>query len=342
MNTQNEVSRLRLSDQSGASKFSLYPIRHLSPQDQILFEKYGAGPRKLPSYSMIHQAFEAQVLRQPNAIAVQFQNETITYKNLDLQANRLAEWLREQGVQAGDHVGLFTERGIEMPVSIMGILKLGAAYVPQDARIAKREQLNHVIQVAQIKIVLTLSKLRTSIPEGVKILAVDEFMLEESELNLIHLHAAKPQVIANSQSTCFVLFTSGTTGAPNGVQVTHANLCNILLTAPGNLGMGPGLCVSQILNIAFDMAAWEILGSLANGSTLLIRGSDIAETVQKAHIVIATPSVLGKVDVSLCHNLKTVAVAGEPCPRPLADKWSQVCDFYNSCGPTEVTIVNTM
>jgi non-ribosomal peptide synthetase component F len=129
---------------------------------------------------------------------------------------------------------------------------------------------------------------------------------------------------------------------PNGVQVTHGNVCNILLTEPGNLGMGHGLRVSQILNISFDMAAWEILGALAHGATLVIRGSSIAEAVQRAEIVIATPSILGTLDANACRHVRVVAVAGEPCPKPLADAWGSFCTFYNACGPTEVTIVNTM
>ncbi|MFP3409239.1 AMP-binding protein, partial [Pseudomonas sp. SIMBA_065] len=80
---------------------------------------------------------------------------------------------------------------------------------------------------------------------------------------------------------CFLLFTSGTTGQPNGVRVTHRNVCNILLTEPGNLGMKPGFKVGQMLNIAFDMAAWEILGCLAHGATLMIRGKDIAQTAEQ-------------------------------------------------------------
>ena len=138
-----------------------------------------------------------------------------------------------------------------------------------------------------------------------------------------------------------ILFTSGTTGVPNGVQVTHGNLANILLTSPGDLGMRPGSRVGQILSIAFDMAAWETLGALSNGATLVIRGKSIQQTAETVDILIATPSILNSIDASRCHQVKTVAVAGEPCPRPLADSWSAFCTFYNSCGPTETTIINT-
>lgn len=105
--------------------------------------------------------------------------------------------------------------------------------------------------------------------------------------------------------------------------------------------MRPGLRVGQILSIAFDMAAWETLGALSNGATLVIRGRDIQETASKVDVLIATPSILGSLDAEACQQVKTAAVAGEPCPRPLADKWASFCNFYNSCGPTETTIINT-
>jgi non-ribosomal peptide synthetase component F len=126
------------------------------------------------------------------------------------------------------------------------------------------------------------------------------------------------------------------------VKVTHRNVANILLTAPGDLGIRPGDRVAQLLSIAFDMAAWEILGCLAHGATLVIRGKDIAAAARGADVVIATPTVLSGVDPATCPRVRTVAVAGEPCPRPLADRWARQATFYNCCGPTETTIVNTM
>ncbi len=139
-----------------------------------------------------------------------------------------------------------------------------------------------------------------------------------------------------------VIFTSGTTGAPNGVQVTHANLCNVLLTEPGSLGIRPGDRVGQLLNIAFDMAVWEILGTLAHGGTLVVRGNDLAETAAGLNVVIATPSILSALDPAACPAVRTVAVAGERCPDSLAQAWSRRAAFHNCCGPTEVTIVNTV
>ncbi len=316
-------------------------ISDLSDLDQHRFAEFGFGELVEPAYRMIHHAFEDHVNLRPEAIAAVHLGESITYAELNRRAEELAAHLMQLGVGPGDHVGLFIRRSLPMLVGILGVLKAGAAYVPQDVKVAPRAQLQHVMREAQVRVVLTLREFEELIPcaENTTVINLDENICDS--IFLAPPIGLDRKTIA-PERTCFVLFTSGTTGKPNGVQVSHKNICNILLTEPGSLGMRPGQRVSQILNIAFDMAAWEILGCLSHGATLVIRGKSIEETVQDVDVVIATPSILATIDVEKCLAVKCVAVAGEPCPRQLADKWSRIANFYNSCGPTEVTIVNTM
>ncbi|HEY5925558.1 MAG TPA: amino acid adenylation domain-containing protein [Kofleriaceae bacterium] len=317
--------------------FARDPLAHLSPADQLLFEHFGKGPAIAPALECIHYAFEAHAAATPAAIAVEHMGAQITYGELDRQASALAALLVHHGVKPGDHVALFVLRSIPMIVGLLATLKAGAAYVPQHVGVAPDAQLRHVIATAGTRVILTLASLRhlVPVPDGHVAIEIDSFMHTHAEL-------AAPRIEPSGESGCFVLFTSGTTGKPNGVTVTHKNVCNILLTAPGDLGIQPGMRVAQILSIAFDMAAWEILGCLAHGATLVIRGKSIDDAVRAADVVIATPSILGQLDAAACRNIKVAAVAGEPCPRPLADAWSAFATFYNSCGPTETTIVNTM
>jgi amino acid adenylation domain-containing protein len=230
-----------------------------------------------------------------------------------------------------------------MLVGILGILKAGAAYVPQDIGLAPTSQLAHVIRAARTRVVITVAEHahRVPLPPGHHLIALDE-PLPYVPGPRAAVPGPRPDVQVRPDDGCYVLFTSGTTGRPNGVKVTHRNVANILLTAPGDLGIRPGDRVAQLLSIAFDMAAWEILGCLAHGATLVIRGKDIAAAARGADVVIATPTVLSGVDPATCPRVRTVAVAGEPCPRPLADRWARQATFYNCCGPTETTIVNTM
>ncbi len=323
--------------------FSKEAMSSLSPSDQLLFERFGQGPIATVPYDCIHHAFEAQVAANPQAIAAYHLDESITYQELDRQANRLAALLAQHGVSTGDSVSLFVKRSIPMLVGILAALKVGAAYVPQDVGVVPEPHMRHVIKVASTKVILTLSRFQhlVPVPEGHICIAIDEVMETPFAPDADHLATFTPQTEVKPDNRCFILFTSGTTGNPNGVQVTHGNVCNILLTEPGNLGMRPGLKVGQILSISFDMAAWEILGCLAHGATLVIRDKDFTPVVQSVDVVISTPTILSSFDADLCRNVKVVAVAGEPCPKPLADKWSQFCTFYNSCGPTETTIINT-
>lgn len=323
--------------------FSQEAMAGLSLFDQLLFEKFGQGPQQVLPYTRLHHSFEMYAMSQPEAVAAQHLAESITYGELDRQANRLAAILAENGVTTGDNVGLFLQRSIPMVVGIVGSLKAGASYVPQHLGVATESHLTYVMETAQTKVVLTLSHLQHLVPqlEGYTILAIDELMQEPFENGLDFTEPFTPSVPISPDNTCYIIFTSGTTGKPNGVQVTHRNVCNVLLTAPCDLGIRPGTKVAQILSIAFDMAAWEVLGCLGNGGTLTIRGKDFVKAVQQADVVISTPSILSTIPADECRNVKVVAVAGEPCPRPLADTWSSFCAFYNSCGPTEVTIINT-
>ncbi|MGB1251555.1 MAG: amino acid adenylation domain-containing protein [Candidatus Promineifilaceae bacterium] len=329
--------------QSASFIFNKQTLQHLSPVDQQLFEQFGQGPVVAPKHTRIHYGFEHYARSQPDAVAAAHLEDNITYGDLNRQANRLAAKLVDYGVQTGDHVALFLQRSVAMTVGIMATLKAGAAYVPQHVGVAPEAHLRHVLKSAEIRIILTIARLKhlVPVPEGCICLVIDELMQEPFANETAHTNNLTPARPISPDNTAFIIFTSGTTGNPNGVQVTHGNVCNILLTAPGNLGMRPGMKVTQVLSIAFDMAAWETLGSLANGATLIIRGKDFMQAVRQADVIISTPSILGTFDADQCHNVKTVAVAGEPCPRPLADKWAQFCTFYNSCGPTETTIVNT-
>ena len=292
------------------------------------FFTFGWGPKVTINDSYIHLAVSRQARQTPQAIAVEHGDRKLSYRQLDQQANTVAHSLIQQGVKVGEHVGVFIERSPEMVVAILAVLKVGAIYVPQDPRITPTAQLQYIIDCASITTVLTLWNLQSLIP--CRSLAVDS------------LPTRQLPVIDRRHQHCCLIFTSGTTGHPNGVRITHRNICNILLTAPGNLAVKQGDRVGQLLNISFDMAIWEIFVALAHGATLVVRGKNIAETARKTNIVIATPSILARINPHRIGQITTVAVAGEPCPLSLADSWAKRCLFYNCCGPTETTIVNTM
>ncbi|TDC41563.1 amino acid adenylation domain-containing protein [Micromonospora sp. KC213] len=317
-------------------------LDHLGDRDRHLFQRYGQGPVVALPETHIHHAVERHAAALPDTVAAEHLGTRITYGELDRQANRLAAHLADLGVRPGDNVAVFVRRGIPMLVGILAALKAGAAYVPQDVGLAPPTHLRHVIHAAATRVILTVSAAadRIPVPDGHHLVAVDSVMAQP--LGRCPERFVPTEQPGSTGENCYVLFTSGTTGRPNGVVVTHRNVCNILLTAPGNLGIRPGWRVGQLLNVAFDMAAWEILGCLSHGATLVIRGRDIAATAERVDALIATPTILSGLDPDRCEQVKVVAVAGEPCPRSLADRWARRRAFYNACGPTETTIVNTM
>ncbi|MBQ0936047.1 amino acid adenylation domain-containing protein [Ideonella paludis] len=317
------------------------PLQEAIARTDSRFVSFGWGPQQRLPFECVHHAIEAQAQQQPDAWAVEHQGQAWTYGQLNAYAEYLARRLEAQGVVRGDRVGVFLQRGFPMVVSILAILKVGAAYVPQDAGVVPAPMLRQVMDSAGIQVVLSTASFIPGLPLARDDVAIDVQSLCSTTPPPAHPSRLRKPYVAGSD-LCFVLYTSGTTGKPNGVMVTHRNVCNIIHTAPGNLGMAPGQRVGQVLNIGFDMAAWEILGCLSHGATLVIRGKDFAETAATVNVLIATPSILAKLDPAACPHIQAVALAGEPCPRPLAEAWAARCAFHNGCGPTEVTIVNTL
>ncbi|TFK89560.1 nonribosomal peptide synthetase 12 [Polyporus arcularius HHB13444] len=312
-------------------------LHALSLEDQQRFDRFSYGVRQPIPFSCVHHAFEHHAVIQPNAVAVEHLNSSITYAELDRQANILANHLRASGVRPGVRVCLLVQRSILMVVGIVAVLKAGGAYVPLDGAIVTQSTLDHVLQDSEAKLVLTMKEYVHRVTGSAA------FCLED--IASLPQIVSKPEDLSTPTDSIYIIYTSGTTGKPKGVEVMHGNVTNLVCLAPGNIEMRPGRRVSQLLNVAFDMAAWEILGSLSNGCTLCVRGKSSKEwraVMKTVDVVIATPSMMAPHDPADYPNIKVVATAGEPCPLPLAEKWAQSAHYYNCCGPTEVTIVNTL
>ncbi|MET9230195.1 AMP-binding protein [Lentzea sp. NPDC003310] len=294
----------------------------LSPADRARVQEFGAGPLRTPPSDHVHHAFEAHAARQPGAVAVEHLGQSLTYAELDARAGLLAELLVRDGVRPGDHVGLFLTRSTAMVVGALAVLKAGASYVPQDVGTTPEDQLRHVVRAARIDVVLTTSA--GALPDDLaSVIAVDALPDAPGFC----------RTITAESDTAAVVFT-GTTGVP----ISHAGLCNLLLTSPGSLGITPGTRVAQLLDIASDLAMWEVLGTLANGGTLVL--DDGAE--RTADVLVTTPGVLASLDPEACRRVRTVVVAGERCPQALADTWARRAAFLHAWGPTEVTIAATV
>ncbi|KAJ7071350.1 putative nonribosomal peptide synthetase [Mycena amicta] len=328
-----------------------YPaLSSLSPEDRVLFYRYGVSPRRSVETPIIHHAFEQHVRNQPDAMAVEHATEgqSLSFSQLDIQANRLAHRLRAQGIQPGKRVCILARRSVHLVVAILAVLKSGGQYVPLDALTIPDSTLSYVLNDAKPSIVLAMSEFVHRVSPG-PVPTIDlEAVIRADEV--ANADGSKPLDTTTPASGAYIIYTSGTTGVPKGVDVRHRGVTNVISGAPGNVGMKPLLRVGQFLNVAFDMGAWEILGSLYNGCTLCIRGNtkrDWIALMKTVHIVIATPSILTCHDPADYPNIQNVIVGGEPCPQgaghiALADKWARFTNFSNCCGPTEISICNTV
>ncbi|MEC4811933.1 MAG: condensation domain-containing protein [Scytonema sp. PMC 1069.18] len=228
-----------------------------------------------PQSKCIHQLFQEQVEQYPDAIALIFENQQLTYRELNHRSNQLAKYLQKLGVESEVLVGICIERSPEFVVGLLGILKAGGAYVPLDLSYPQ-ERLNFMLEDARVSVLLTQEKLLNIFENFLNpIICIDkdwEIITQESKENL------KSNV--NSNSLAYVIYTSGSTGKPKGVAVTHKAV-NRLVCNTNYINLEPADKVAQASNISFDAATFEIWGALLNGAQLIGINKDIILSPQE-------------------------------------------------------------
>ncbi|KAL4934674.1 putative NRPS-like enzyme [Aspergillus undulatus] len=323
----------------------------ISGSDAKLFHQFGFGPQSTVPFATIHQAFIHHAIHHPSDIALldlsrdAGPSREVTYGELLRQSQFVATQLKSSGVKPENRVLLLVKRSAEMVAGILGVLMAGAQYIPMDGGVVPDQTLQRAVEQSMATVALCLEPYKErlrSLATMSSVLGLEE-LLQSEACSRFDLGGAGILCDGSNSSGCYIIYTSGTSGEPKGVDVTHKNVTNILCHSPGNLGISRGSKVGQMLSVSFDMGAWEILGSMCNGATLVLRGSDWCEALRRIDSLICTPSILSRFSPDEFPNIRCVATAGEPCPQSLADKWAASgAAFYNCCGPTEITIINTM
>lgn len=281
---------------------------------------FTSGPSILPRFPTITAAIFHHVFTIPDQTAAidhsSPEPRTVTYAELGSRAVHLAKFLRSVDVRPGDRVPFVARRGIDMLVGIVAILSCGAQYVPMDGKVVPRETLRRVVEQSGSNVVLCLEETAHRVTElemeKCMPVVVEEHSVDLEPISYRSHYEEHLAGLTTEDSGCYVIYTSGTTGKPKGVDVTHGNVANLVCSEPGSLGITQGVRVGHVLSISFDMAAWEVLGCLANGGTLVMRGSDWARTISEIDVLICTPSILSRYSPEQFPNLRTVATAGEP------------------------------
>ncbi|WP_344423585.1 amino acid adenylation domain-containing protein, partial [Amycolatopsis minnesotensis] len=209
------------------------------------------------------ELFADQVRRSPDAAAVVFEGRSVTYRELDERANRIANRLVAAGVRPDDLVGICLDRGIELVASMLAVLKSGGAYLPLDPT-NPAERLAYLLDDADVVLVLTDERLRTRLPSRAsQVLCVDAERIADEP-------SAAPAPRLAAANLAYVIYTSGSTGRPKGVPVTHGNVARLLASVEGDLGFGPGDVWTLFHSYAFDFSVLETWGALLSGGTLVV------------------------------------------------------------------------
>jgi amino acid adenylation domain-containing protein len=296
--------------------------------------------------SSLHELFEAQAERTPDSVAVVFEEQQLTYRQLNKRANQLAHYLRAKGVRAETLVGIFCERSIEMIVGVLGTLKAGAAYVPLDPAYPQ-ERIRFMLEDAQVKVLLTQSHLKESLPEHSA-----EFISLDSEWERIAQESASnPVSSVQAENLAYVIYTSGSTGSPKGVLVTHRGIGNLAAAQIDAFEVEPASRVLQFAATSFDASVSEIAMALLSGATLclasqnsMLPGPALKATLREQDISVVTlpPTVLAALPADEFPSLRTLILAGEACTGELVKLWSNGRRFINAYGPTEGTVCATI
>ncbi|HEU4557353.1 MAG TPA: condensation domain-containing protein, partial [Longimicrobium sp.] len=236
----------------------------------LVLEAWNRTAAEVPADRCIHELFEAQAARTPGAVALRFEKESLTCRELNERANQLAHHLRGRGVGPEVRVGVVMERSLEMVVSLLAVLKAGGAYVPLDPGLPA-ERLAYMLDDSAVPLVLVQAALRGAVParEGVEVLAVDA--LAE---RLAAEPAENPAVAAGPDSLAYVIYTSGSTGRPKGVMNQHRGVVNRLVWMQAQFGIGADDVVLQKTPFGFDVSVWEFFWPLQQGARLVMARPD--------------------------------------------------------------------
>ncbi|WP_017317669.1 non-ribosomal peptide synthetase [Mastigocladopsis repens] len=297
----------------------------------------------------IHQLFEAQVEQTPDAVAVVFEDQQLTYQQLNARANQLAHYLQKLGTGPEVLVGIYMERSLEMVVGILGILKAGGAYVPLDPTYPQ-ERLAFMLEDAQVPVLLTQHHLVETLPSHqAYVICLDT----DWEAIIAQQPQENPTSGVTLNNSAYVIYTSGSTGKPKGAINTHMGICNRLLWMQNTYQLTQADSVLQKTPFSFDVSVWEFFLPLLSGARLVFAQpgghQDSAylvkliaqEQITTLHFVPSMLQVfLEAAGLEQCHCIKRVICSGEALSFELQQRFFACLDaeLHNLYGPTEAAI----
>ena len=285
----------------------------------------------------VPELFAAQVARTPEARAVTCAGRSMTYRDLDEAANRLAHLLADQGVGPGHCVALLFSRSAEAILAMLAVLKTGAAYLPIDPSLPT-PRIDFMLQDAAPIAAITAAGLAGRLDRS-------DLLVIDVEDPRIPTYPCTGLPAPASEDIAYLIYTSGTTGVPKGVAITHHNVAQLMESLDPRLTV-PGQVWSQWHSYSFDISGWEIFGALLHGGRLVVVPESVAASPddfhallisEKVDVLSQTPSAAGMLSPD---GLESAAllVGGEACPAELVERWAPGRVMINEYGPTETTM----
>ncbi|MBV9109206.1 MAG: amino acid adenylation domain-containing protein, partial [Gemmatimonadetes bacterium] len=328
------------------ARLSALPLLDGAERARLLAEC--AGPSAAYPDVPLHALFEAQADRAPHATALVFGDERMTYGELDARANRLAHLLRTRGVGPERTVAVLMERSLEMVVSLYGILKAGAAYVPVDPEYPA-ERVAYMLADSAAALVLTQRRWMDAVPPGTERIALDL-------PGVLDAHPADRPAspAAGTDRLAYVIYTSGSTGRPKGAMNAHRGVVNRILWMQDAFALAADDVVLQKTPFSFDVSVWELFWPLAVGARLVMAApgahrdpAALAAVIERERVTTLhfVPSMLrawlDAAQPGRCPSLARVMSSGEALPAELVDRFHQLhpsAELHNLYGPTEAAV----
>ncbi len=330
------------------------PLLTSAESHQLLVE-WNNTTKEYPIDKCIHQLFEEQVERSPDAVAVIFEDKQLTYLQMNQRANIIAHHLRTLGVGPEVLVGICVERSLEMVVGLLGILKAGGAYVPLDPEYPT-DRLSFMLQDAQVSVLLTQQRLVERLPEY-----KGQFVYLDTELQVIS-RSSEENPITSVQATnlAYVIYTSGSTGQPKGVAMNHFSLGNLILWQLQNTTISSGAKTLQFAPVSFDVSFQEMFSTWCSGGTLLLIAEELRrdaftllgllqeKAVERLFLPFVGLQQIAEVASArelVTSNLREIITAGQQLQiTPAISSWLSKltnCTLHNHYGPSESHLATT-
>ncbi len=316
-------------------------------EQQKILQEWNDTAAPLANDFLVHQLFEQQAAANPTAAAVIFENETLSYQQVNERANQLAHFLLAKGVSPDMPVGIFLDRSVEMIVAMLGVIKAGGAYLPLDPGYPQ-ERIAYLLADAKPSIVISRASLRPTLPST----SLDIVEIDSDWPEIANASPENPQIAIWPENLVYIIYTSGSTGQPKGVMVTHNNLRH---STHARLHYYREAVQRYLLlsSFSFDSSVAGLFWTLCQGGALCIPAEEdhkdpayLAGRIARENVshLLCVPSLyqhLLERHASQLSSLKVAIVAGEACPQHLPALHKQLVPnarLYNEYGPTEATV----